>query len=152
MDCALLLDQIISNIEKENSALSTVVSKNGNASGIGGNQVHGYSAGGVGGDVTAVLQNPIYTLRDAINLIKLSAAQPIRKPIWMRQLGVRSGYKIRSINGESIPADTLYKKLLLASESSQGRETTSDQFQRALNYTKSIANKYNVFCVVFQLF
>lgn len=132
------------NIEKENSALSTVVSKNGNASGIGGNQVHGDSAGGVGGDVTAVLQNPVYTLRDAINLIKLSAAQPIGKPIWMRQLGVRSGYKIRSINGESIPADTLYKKLLLASESSQGRETTSDQFQRALNYTKSIANKYNV--------
>lgn len=132
------------NIEKENSALSTVVSKNGNASGIGGNQVHGYSAGGVGGDVTAVLQNPVYTLRDAINLIKLSAAQPIRKPIWMKQLGIRSGYKIRSINGESIPADTLYKKLLLASESSQGREATSDQFQRALNYTKSIANKYNV--------
>lgn len=132
------------NIEKENSALSTVVSTNGNASGIGGNQVHGYSAGGVGGDVTAVLQNPVYTLRDAINLIKLSAAQPIGKPIWMRQLGVRSGYKIRSINGESIPADTLYKKLLLASESSQGRGTTSDQFQRALNYTKSIANKYNV--------
>lgn len=132
------------NIEKENSALSTVVSKNGNATGIGGNQVHGYSAGGVGGDVTAVLQNPVYTLRDAINLIKLSAAQSIRKPFWMRQLGVRSGYKIRSINGESIPADTLYKKLLLASESSQGRETTSDQFQRALNYTKSIANKYNV--------
>ena len=132
------------NIEKENSALSTVVSKNGNASGIGGNQVHGYSAGGVGGDVTAVLQNPVYTLRDAINLIKLSAAQPIGKPIWIRQLGVKSGYKIRSINGESIPADTLYKKLLLASESSQGREITSDQFQRALNYTKSIANKYNV--------
>ena len=132
------------NIEKENSALSTVVSTNGNASGIGGNQVHGYSAGGVGGDVTAVLQNPVYTLRDAINLIKLSAAQPMGKPIWMRQLGVRSGYKIRSINGESIPADTLYKKLLLASKYSQWRETISDQFQRALNYTKSIANKYNV--------
>ena len=132
------------NIEKENSALSTVVSKNGNVTGIGGNQVHGYSAGGMPGDVTAVLQNPVYTLRDAINLIKLSAAQPIEKPMWMRQLGVRSGYKIRSINGESIPADTLYKKLLLASESAQKRETTSDQFQRALNYTKSIANKYNV--------
>lgn len=60
-------------IKTENEALSSVVAPfNGQASGIGGNQLLRSSEGGLGGDVTAILNNRknINSFRDYTNFIK----------------------------------------------------------------------------------
>lgn len=61
------------NIKTENDALSSVVAPfNGQNSGIGGNQLLNSSRGGLGGDVTAILNNRvgINSFQDYINSIK----------------------------------------------------------------------------------
>lgn len=60
-------------ITTENNALRSVVAPfNGQVSGIGGNQLLNSSRGGLGGDVTAILNNRvgINSFQDYVNSIK----------------------------------------------------------------------------------
>lgn len=91
------------NIKTENDALSSVVAPfNGQGAGIGGNQLLHSSAGGLGGDVTAILNNRtgINSFQDYINSIKnrLQRLDPnyglfddINKKVASGQLSIEEG-------------------------------------------------------------
>lgn len=93
------------NIKTENDALSSVVAPfNGQLSGIGGNQLLHSSAGGLGGDVTAILNNRknINSFKDYITSIKnrLQKSDPnyqafddINKKVSNGQLSIEEGTK-----------------------------------------------------------
>lgn len=93
------------NLPIENQALRTNIAPfNGQASGIGGNQLLGTSKGGVGGDITAILNNrhDINTFQDYMNAIqhKLKRTDPayrvfddINRRVAMGQLSIEEGTK-----------------------------------------------------------
>lgn len=93
------------NTKIENDALSSVVAPfNGQNSGIGGNQLLHSSKGGLGGDVTAILNNRknINSFRDYINSIKgrLKSSDPnyklfddINKKVASGELSIEEGTK-----------------------------------------------------------
>lgn len=93
------------NTKIENEALSSVVAPyNGQASGIGGNQLLHSSKGGLGGDVTAILNNRknINSFRDYVNFIKnkLKSSDPnyqlfddINKKVAHKELSIEEGTK-----------------------------------------------------------
>lgn len=93
------------NLPVENQALRTNVAPfNGQASGIGGNQLLGTSEGGVGGDITAILNNrhDINTFQDYMNAMqhKLKRTDPayrvfddINRRVAMGQLSIKEGTK-----------------------------------------------------------